>query len=561
MFPFKEENQENLQKFEWGIKKGAGANDERVQFYESFTYNGVEYFLYDNVYLIHEGAKETDIGKLVKIWESPTKGRLVKIVWFFRPVDVRNFLRDYEPRWNELFLASGIGKGISNVNPLEALMGKCNVICSSTDKRNPVPSKSDLREADYFFSHTFDVRTCSISKTFPDTIDKISVEWLFNRTGQKNNIHSHLEANGKPEGSNSCLKKELAGRAVANCITVGREDSLTKGSRKPNDADALLKRDVSVGMVEPSQGCSQLDDKTGKRISRNLQQRTLENQPLKKRKLTDFEQDCPSLGRLKEEQFVNPSGPPRQKPEYREENSKANFILSPKAESYDVMTTQHVNEDVKVKKKTIDVTRRPSIDTHKWFNELPWDERVQMAYKRQTLVWLGNLDTLYTSSDIEDIIWNAFELKADAKIIPQRSFCGVYYGQALAILKSEHAADTVISELSKRCLMIGKRPLVACRKTLTTHGKTGNFPGHLVIDKLRLRQGEEQRNAVSTSHCAQFNTIEYDMATEWRFLQAKSDHCWKMLHERQKKETLPYLKEEASKIEGNCANASAYGDA
>ena len=40
----------------------------------------------------------------------------------------------------------------------------------------------------------------------------------------------------------------------------------------------------------------------------------------------------------------------------------------------------------------------------------------------------------------------------------------------------------------------------------------------------------KQRKTVSTSHCSQPNTIEYEMAMEWRLLQEKSECWWKELY-------------------------------
>jgi hypothetical protein len=39
-----------------------------------------------------------------------------------------------------------------------------------------------------------------------------------------------------------------------------------------------------------------------------------------------------------------------------------------------------------------------------------------------------------------------------------------------------------------------------------------------------------QREAVSTSHCSQSNTIEYEMAMEWCLLQERSELSWKKLY-------------------------------
>ncbi|KAF4354437.1 hypothetical protein G4B88_010061, partial [Cannabis sativa] len=104
--------------FKWGQMKGRGGRKKDVQFYESFTYDGVEYFLYDSVYLYIDSELEPCIGKLIKIWEGGDKRKKVKVLWFFRPHDILSFLGVEEASENELFLASGEGRGLCNINPL-----------------------------------------------------------------------------------------------------------------------------------------------------------------------------------------------------------------------------------------------------------------------------------------------------------------------------------------------------------------------------------------------------------------------------------------------------------
>lgn len=104
--------------FKWGNKRGIGVKNKGTQFYESFVYDGVEYSLYDCVYFYHNDHVDTSLGKLVKIFEKSNGEKLVKVVWFFRPSEIRNFLGTYQPHWSELFLASGDGVGVSNVNLL-----------------------------------------------------------------------------------------------------------------------------------------------------------------------------------------------------------------------------------------------------------------------------------------------------------------------------------------------------------------------------------------------------------------------------------------------------------
>ncbi|OIT33722.1 hypothetical protein A4A49_11244 [Nicotiana attenuata] len=78
------------------------------------------------------------------------------------------------------------------------------------------------------------------------------------------------------------------------------------------------------------------------------------------------------------------------------------------------------------------------------------------------------------------------------------------------------------------------RPVVARRGTIKEPVKCSGLPGHLSIGRIKFQKlGEEMRKAVSTSHHSQSNTIEHEMAVEWRVLQEKSSLWWKALHEKQ----------------------------
>ena len=104
--------------FKWGKKRGVGGKRKEIQFYESFTYDGVDYTLYDAVYLYKEDEPEPYIGKLIKIWEHPDKVKKIKVLWFFYPHEISKWLGDGETVDKEVFLASGEGVGLANVNPL-----------------------------------------------------------------------------------------------------------------------------------------------------------------------------------------------------------------------------------------------------------------------------------------------------------------------------------------------------------------------------------------------------------------------------------------------------------
>ncbi|XP_051137302.1 protein ANTI-SILENCING 1 [Andrographis paniculata] len=174
------ERDDNLE-FKWLKKRGIGGKKKDVRFYESFTYDGVDYALYDCVYMHKEGEPEPYIGKLVKIWETSDKSKKIKVQWFFRPSEIAYYLKDADVLVNELFLASGDGIGVVNLNPLEAIAGKCNVVCTSDDPRNRQPSAEELKMAHYVFYRTFDVKSCTISDQMGDTVGGLEVKFVFNR--------------------------------------------------------------------------------------------------------------------------------------------------------------------------------------------------------------------------------------------------------------------------------------------------------------------------------------------------------------------------------------------
>lgn len=104
--------------FSWGCKEHLGGKNLNLQYYKSFTYDGVEYFLYDSVYMWVEGQPGPHIGKLIRIYETSRLEKKVKVVWYFRPPEVQKWLNDTCLLNNELFLGSGEGLGLVNVNAL-----------------------------------------------------------------------------------------------------------------------------------------------------------------------------------------------------------------------------------------------------------------------------------------------------------------------------------------------------------------------------------------------------------------------------------------------------------
>ncbi|KAI5394059.1 protein ANTI-SILENCING 1 isoform X1 [Lathyrus oleraceus] len=169
--------------FKWGIKRGKGGKKRDIQFYESFTLNGVDYSLFDTVYLKSGAQPEPHIGKIIKIWGTPSdKTRKIKIQRFIRPCEISKLLTGIKIYYNELFLSCGDCTGLALINPLESITGKCNVVCISKDSRNPQPSDEAFRKAGFVFYRYFDVGQCKIVEEVDDKIAGVEVKNFFNKT-------------------------------------------------------------------------------------------------------------------------------------------------------------------------------------------------------------------------------------------------------------------------------------------------------------------------------------------------------------------------------------------
>lgn len=505
MFPLQEAEEEDSPEFSWGAKKGKGVLNKDIQFYKSFTYDGVEFNLYDCVYMYRHGEEEPDIGKIVKVWETETQKRMVKVVWFFRPTEVTHWLGNIKVFGNELLLASGEGIGISNINPVEAITGKCNVVCLSTDRRNPQPKDEDLQTADFFCYRTFDVKTCKISEEFPDSIAQIEVDHFFNKVKDRKQP-LHYGGKGSLEKPHSfggtrtkiTLKDGQPGRNTQSMVPPVTLVKQTKSSTK----------DVAMARMDQCTTISQYPvtevvEKDGKGRQGNISEtdKTVSRTEVKHSYCTS------STNALK------------------------------KRKRQDLLDTKPFDQH-KVMKSTsqvIEVTTRVKEDASTWFKERPWNERLRLAQERGTLVLLENLDPSYASTEVEDIVWHALRQTVSAKMVPYNMFSNPLNGKAFVIFKSRDAAETAIFELKRRCLMLSEgRPIVARRGTIREPVKSRDFPGHLAIGKIKFQKlGEEMRKAVSTSHYSQSNTIENDMAIEWRVLQERSSLWWKALHQEQ----------------------------
>ncbi|WZZ12268.1 hypothetical protein YC2023_105357 [Brassica napus] len=169
--------------FKWGKRRGPCVENEDVQYYESFTYGGCEYCLYDCV-SVGDSPRVFFVGKIIKMWEYTDQRqdpRRVELLWFFKPSELSVYLEGVgDVLANELFLASGSGVGLTNENLLEAISGKCRVLCTSKDVRNPQPSEEELKSADFLFHRTYDVGTSEILDKIDDEIAGVDVKFIFN---------------------------------------------------------------------------------------------------------------------------------------------------------------------------------------------------------------------------------------------------------------------------------------------------------------------------------------------------------------------------------------------
>ncbi|KAL7595245.1 hypothetical protein Lser_V15G27847 [Lactuca serriola] len=285
--------------FKWLIKKGRGGKNKEVQFYGSFIYDGVEYVLYDCVYMYKEGLREPYIGKLTKIWENADKSKKVKVHWFFRPEEISKWLGDTRTLENEILFASGEGVGLTNISPLEAIAGKCNVVCVSKDSRNPQPSDEELKAADFIFYRTFDVESCTILDNMDEEkIGGIEIKHIFNR--REDESISTL-----PETTTTSTDKKEENHNTITLTTSSEPNQLLLTKTLPNtnnlkDDDAqdknipiLAAETTSVALLEKTN--PKIDEKADKdAMEANKRKKSsttgsdkLHEQPSKKMKLDD----------------------------------------------------------------------------------------------------------------------------------------------------------------------------------------------------------------------------------------------------------------------------------
>uniref|UniRef100_A0A0D9V2S9 BAH domain-containing protein n=1 Tax=Leersia perrieri TaxID=77586 RepID=A0A0D9V2S9_9ORYZ len=445
---------ENIQ-FSWGKKRAKGGAKMDTQFYDSFTFDNVKYSLYDSVYLFKSGDPEPHVGKIIKIWQQ-NQAKKVKILWFFFPDEIRKHLSGPVME-NEIFLASGEGTGLADINPLEAIGGKCTVVCISKDEKNRQPSPREQAMADFIFYRFFDVGKCKLSEQLPEKISGLEVNLLLNPKVEQVTSFSEQEAHGVDQ-------KVLNAPLPLPQSTVKEDESPVAAVSVPQ---SVVKEEESVAAAIP----------------------------------------LPQVA-IKEDDFPKPT-----------ENV-------PKS-----------SENIPKPMQKVLYGERPSKrDRSKWF-KLSWDTRLRNADEQGTLVYIQNLDIQFASADIEELIRDALQLNCIAKPINHPTYDDPNNGKAYAIFKTKDAADSAISKINSG-LVVGGRPLYCSKGLLKVPKPSETLVGHLTISNLKMgqRQREEQKKAVSTSHCSQPNTMEYDLALDWMLVREKQEKKFRILHKKHTEE-------------------------
>ncbi|KAF5183926.1 Anti-silencing [Thalictrum thalictroides] len=521
--------------FSWGVKGRRGITKD-VQFYESFRYDGVEYFLHDYVYIYNDELPDKpDIGKLLKMWHQTSRNvNRMKVLWLFRPYEIQKYLKDCDILENEIFLASGEGKGVSNVNDPEVLVGKCNVVCTSKDERNPQPSAGEMKMADYIFSRTFDVGKFRISDKIGDRIAGTEITDIFNKK-----ISQQLAKEGKDENV-SC---------IAGPVGKGREQTLfknTTGSKgfkadnnrlQPNskrDCNTLLASSINAAKKYGS-----LHD-LSKPIKANAPQFESKSIAYVVQKSGSYSSNVKT----------EPYGSDVRSSEYKQKTREEHYVEERKKIKLEEKTTKISGREGVEATNGKDINKpKKQTDKSKWFKtdkgkslNIPLEDKLGTAWRDETLVLFQNLDPSYTSEDIKEIVWCTFGEECTAMMRPRDTFSSLDNGQAFVIFHTKEIVEKVVDELQRRHLMIeDERPLVAYKGNLEVAAQHSKFIGHQSIAKVDLRQRQRSsdwKEAVGTSHYPQPNTIEYDMAVEWCLLHKQSDLWWKALHEEQEKELI-----------------------
>ncbi|BFI33817.1 protein MpHAT11 [Marchantia polymorpha subsp. ruderalis] len=170
-----------------------------------------------------------------------------------------------------------------------------------------------------------------------------------------------------------------------------------------------------------------------------------------------------------------------------------------------------------------------------------WDEKkiVEEAVSNGRALLLKNLDPYLNSVELEAILENVLDITCDVRILPPRCITCYKSAEAIVIVKKADIAEDVLRTLTENILTISEneRPVLASRFAKPKES-IENFHGFFNLENFgwKINASVEQKNAVSTSHCAQSNTVEYEMGLHWRLIQDRDATAWKTLEEEHAKD-------------------------
>ncbi|PUZ55880.1 hypothetical protein GQ55_5G247400 [Panicum hallii var. hallii] len=453
--------------FSWGKRRAKGGLKMDIRFYESFTLDNVKYSLYDCVYLFKHGDPEPYIGKIVKIWEQ-NQAKKVKILWFFLPDEIQKYLRGSVME-KEIFLASGDGIGLADINPLEAVAGKCTVICISKDERNRQPSPREQAMADYIFYRFFNVENCTLSDQLPDKIAGLEVKVLLNPKDElvisspntvnvplNPNADDGLAATAPPPHSAVKEENESPDAAVPLSHPAAKEvdaklpaavalsQSVVNKDQKPVAAipisESVIKKEdkKSVAAISLSQSAVKEEEKSVAAISLSQSAVKEEEKPVAS---TPHPRSAVVENNAKhtQSQNVHDGERPPKKLKLSQEATLKNM-------------TPAVTET-----RPFELPSRQA-ERSKWFT-FTWDDKVRRADEQGTLVYIQNLDIHFAAADIEELIDKALQLSCTAKPINHPTYDDPNNGKAYAIFKTKNDADVAISKINSGLVVGGRRRL------------------------------------------------------------------------------------------------------
>uniref|UniRef100_A0ACD5UKI9 Uncharacterized protein n=2 Tax=Avena sativa TaxID=4498 RepID=A0ACD5UKI9_AVESA len=513
----------NIQ-FSWGKKRSKGGAKMDTQFYGSFTFDNVKYSLYDCVYLFKHGEPEPYIGKIVKIWEQ-NQAKKVKILWFFSPDEIRSYLSGPVVE-KEIFLASGDGTGLADINPLEALAGKCTVVCISKDERNRQPTPREQAVADYIFYRFFDVGNCTLSDQVPEKIGGLEVNDLLNPKDEQVTSYPCQDV----QGVDQKLGAGLVALLPQSAVKMDDENLVTAVTPPMSGAIPLppaVKEDGKAKVAAVSLPPAVKEDDKAKVAAVSLPPAVKEDDKAK------------VAAALLPPSVKEVVPKPTQNIPKRKEKVHSEKMPSKKLKLSQDLTSQSMAPvpEVKVRPGPLELSTTQAVDRSKWFEPLPWDEELLVADEDGRLVYIQNLDIQFGASDIVELIREALQLSCIAQPINHPTYDDPNNGKAYAVFRSRKTADAAILKINSG-LVVGGRPLYCSKGLLKVPKSSGALVGHLTITNQRMgaRQREEQKKAVSTSHCSQPNTIEYDLALDWMLVREKQARKFSILHKKHKEE-------------------------